>query len=465
MGTVISGPFAVGNLDLDTGFNVEPGDVISINCVGQIGVGYVFPSYRWVDGNGFNEPAGGGYPAVGLRRYSLVCRVAQAWYQGGTFATFTVTDAGNVVLACNDDNRADNDGLWWVWVTRTSPDVPVGDSPQLRVRGFEVVQVIQSANNAIPLVAGRSSVMRVYVEGATAGTDVGGTLAVSPSEGLPPTTGIAPMGTAKTLAPQAMIDRNRVDSSLNFPIPPVFAPSAALHVAVFVPGHENDPPNNGFTATASFLMSLDTNDHFEGQFLTPVLLDDERQALPRPTFAQYLISLQGSVTRYPIGDFGWAVLPPQEWNNPYDLTQQSEWEHLHLALQITHQAFLDESNLVTALVPRGAGYSAGGTGWPYQWPYPAVFVVSAALGPNDRWAQAAFAHEMGHTFGLNHAQCGGPANVDPRLPVVTEDPGWDVFVDHQLIPSGTAVLMGYCDFAKRWPSEVEYMSIYTAIRG
>lgn len=75
-------------------------------------------------------------------------------------------------------------------------------------------------------------------------------------------------------------------------------------------------------------------------------------------------------------------------------------------------------------------------------------------------ARATIAHELGHTFGLRHAPCGGAAGPDPNYPfpgALTGVWGMDTFGGNVLRrPTGTDI-MSYCD--NQWVSEYNYRRV------
>ena len=66
------------------------------------------------------------------------------------------------------------------------------------------------------------------------------------------------------------------------------------------------------------------------------------------------------------------------------------------------------------------------------------------------------AHELGHTFGLAHAPCGGALGVDPRYPYPDGSIGaWGYDArSGALVPPDTPELMGYC--GSRWISDYHF---------
>jgi hypothetical protein len=79
----------------------------------------------------------------------------------------------------------------------------------------------------------------------------------------------------------------------------------------------------------------------------------------------------------------------------------------------------------------------------------------AAVGRDD--TERALTHELGHTFNLLHAPCGGASNPDPNYPHPGAEIGvwgWDL-VFHRLVHPDTSLdIMSYCNPA--WVSDYSY---------
>jgi hypothetical protein len=104
---------------LDTGLLVQAGSTVNLLAAGTVKFGGDSGPGYTADGD--SGAADAGYPAPGLRRLSLVCRVGNAWHQGGVSATFTADDEGTLRLQANDFELANNTGSWTVTVLITRP--------------------------------------------------------------------------------------------------------------------------------------------------------------------------------------------------------------------------------------------------------------------------------------------------------------------------------------------------------
>ncbi len=111
-----------------TNIQVRSGAVVRVTATGQINFGQTSitigvsfgPGLCGPDGD--EGPAPTNFPAPGLRKYSLVCRVEgyNVWYQGGTDRTFQVGANGTLICQPNDDDMSDNSRGWLVYVYVTN---------------------------------------------------------------------------------------------------------------------------------------------------------------------------------------------------------------------------------------------------------------------------------------------------------------------------------------------------------
>jgi hypothetical protein len=116
------------------------------------------------------------------------------------------------------------------------PDIAAGQVPDLFVTGMEVTQSVQNLDNQMPLVAGRTTVVRVYVQ--TDGGSVGGvTGAMQVTSSAGPPVVVYPVN-GPIVADGDGSNRLDPDGTLNFLLPPAAtaatgAKPAQLHVFVY----------------------------------------------------------------------------------------------------------------------------------------------------------------------------------------------------------------------------------------
>lgn len=123
-----SGNQPPSNADVDTGIDVETGDVISITASGLIWAGYCFTGRNTADG--YANQAGPGYPLETGHEQALIGRVGNASYfelgsgPNGQFALGDHLNAdppGRLFLRTNDNNPGNGSGSFSVTVTIKRP--------------------------------------------------------------------------------------------------------------------------------------------------------------------------------------------------------------------------------------------------------------------------------------------------------------------------------------------------------
>ena len=341
--------------------------------------------------------------------------------------------------------------------------VTLDQTAGLAILGVEVTQAIQrfdwnnpAQNNSVPLIARKLTMVRVYVEsGVSNGFDWG----AGPNV-LPDITGtlsigfdLVPINPGQSIdaQPRAGVNRENLNHSLNF-ILPVDRSEGILQIDAWVnqSGHASDFYSGRSASTgASTEVSFEVKNRIK---LVLMLFRDRNLNLARPTRADYLACLQGARTRFPLPENGYRLYTPEGGPNKVtdaDLTTKSGWEDLLDDVDDIAWDHEDHNEIWTALVPNEPTYAWNGYGYegeePWYWfdDYPRI-ACQAQL-------PATFAHEMEHTEGVDHANCGSPDDVDPNIPTQTEDTGMDVAA-RSVIPSGTSELMTYCGGESRWIS-------------
>jgi IPT/TIG domain len=340
-------------------------------------------------------------------------------------------------------------------------------APVLKVARLEVVQTIQRSNNSVRLVAGKRTLVRVFVEsGLTGGFNTGAgpniqtgvtgrLIAFSASRGFGFDAG--PPLALLAAQPVGSVDRTVATHSLNFELPlAACSGQVRLDVRVAVTGHEQDV-GTGFVAIGTTDVTFIDQ---PTQGIEPMLVVDVVNGLAAPTLAQYNTALQQARTMYPIAETGFIVAPPMSVStgSGRNLTTLGGWSALVSMLQTL--PLVHGGAIRTAVVPRSLTYALNGMALPRIGAAMPAFAAQAGV-------PGTFAHEMGHTLGLQHAPCCTNFwdGQDGRLPRTTEDIGWDVPIN-TLIPAGSGEIMSYCGDrsrcagARRWPSIVTWDLIF-----
>lgn len=463
-------PVTVLSSMLRTGIIVRAGDTIRTIATGAInfggGVGGWFEPTLTADGDPVTAPPD--YPAPPLRKNSLICQIGGRWFQGGSNASFMSPFDGELILAPNDRYPADNRGGWNVTIVQDRPDVPTtGTRPALQISSMEFVQVTQNRAGEVPMIAGKRTMLRLYVSSGLGSTvDVGsGPGRLGPlSGGL---TVASSFGTARLVFTGGMAlspgtyRRDDATHSLQLELP-VGLLRGSVRVDVDLVARSPAPGEVGYRATASRTVTFVIPSRFET--VLPILLMNPVQGRLEPTFAQYMTVLRGATAVMPIAEGGPVVNPPLVISAaPADLRVGAWWNAL-LTLLATMIWFFPRTprNGIRTAVVNAPGGAWGGLGTSFPWGTfisRTDYLESGAPG----FAMETFAHEWCHAYGQLHANfCGAGWPYDDRLLATTQDPGCDV-ANRMIYPSSTSELMSYCG-SPRWPSVATYQTAVNALR-
>ncbi len=363
----------------------------------------------------------------------------------------------------HDDWLWDNDLGWTVTLIHTRSDPPPPPPtpktvPNLAVPLIETVQSIQSWNNSVPLIAGKRTVVRVYVDsGIRNGHDAGwgpnawlvtGSLElVDATDGSAVATRPQPtLGSVTVLArPAADIDRERLDHSLNFELPPeaIHRPSLRIQTTItdpVAPWHATQNSTVQFVPRAQ-------------QPVLPILINLETNAVGPPTMAEFTAALiDRALPRYPVAEDGFLIHPQFNWTTRNDLSDKGAWGGLLSQIQtikLLSSTPVDGIRCgVVSDTPGGWGYN--GLAHPRIWGSRVPGFIANVARPTT------FAHEMAHTFGVWHSNCKGTEELldSRKIPGRTDEIGFQTN-SGTIVGRGRPELMGYCD-GDRWPAVKTY---------
>jgi hypothetical protein len=453
-------------------FYYELGTRVRVSARGLIGTGVIgthgTPPSGWsaeVDAGWRDWPLRG----PGIRRYCLVGRIASEGYSLDleTFGAFRekvgdgrVTGMHRLVLGMLrpnfDSSDAAGDGAWTVLVEVFDPPRPprADMRPALSIANIEVAQSVQRSDNTIPLVAGKYTLLRAFVDSGLRGTDLGdgmdlqahvtGRLRISGPGAGPPLDLMPSPDLEMTARPPAQMRRDDLTHSLNFLLP-IERSSGVLtcDLSVFVRGHEDDV-TPGWRATATRSVSFLPG---RRRTIQPLLVAHAGHS-ERPTLAQFLALLAGTTRRFPVPENFFIVLPPRTLDLPGDVDLSraaGDWSRAIGRVK----SFQDGSPTIIAGIVYKPTPSTIGT---YGIQSSRSILISAHDGPG--WAQAfsqaeaehGMAHELAHLFGVLHANACVDHEIDPRLPIDgrTDEVGVDP-AHGRTIPRGVVETMTYCD--------------------
>ena len=355
--------------------------------------------------------------------------------------------------------------------------ITVAQQPRLEIRYVEVTQAIQRLDNTVRLAARRRTMLRVYIitnlnkfayDGSlsyAALTNLTGSVTIwRDSEQIavvPPMN--APFTGTGWMMPTA---RTALGSTLNFNLPwEMLNGPLRLEVRVWVA----DPKPKGLACHSGCTASQSLSLNFEptrGLSLVRILIKDDSRGRPAPSLGEWQAALNGARARFPVPEDGWdiRVLPGfEQISMDNDLGDDDGWDDMLEDLDdVAGDSSESWNHRWAGLLPaKQAGDSLANLGMARNetvdrpWPLSNDYLVFAALAGRPD----VFAHELGHTFNINHAGCADagnswPEDVDASLPAKIEDYGVDLFTLQTFQGGVSGDLMGYCDDFGLWPSIV-----------
>jgi hypothetical protein len=319
-------------------------------------------------------------------------------------------------------------------------------TPKLSVTRIEVVQAIQRIDNSVRLTANRRTAVRVFVDsGITDGFNFG--IGASLVEGIQASVYAENLDTGDMTycgicwTPNGIArpthNRDRLNDSLNFDVPlSACTGNVRFRATVLIPGSAGTPPIAFATGSvdASFTPK-------PTQELLPLLISDPTSTSPSPTMADFFQNLTGPITVHPFPENGFVINPPIPMTLFFTESLKIGLNWTSLILRISTMAFIFPNTPVggirSGVVPNDGAYPWGGMALPRIALTIPSFICQAGM-------PATCTHELAHTYGLQHVNCGGAGwPYDGGLPLTISDPGLNV-VGRTLLPAGTNETMTYC---------------------
>lgn len=322
----------------------------------------------------------------------------------------------------------------------------------LVITGIEVTQAIQDLDNTVPLVQGRKTLVRVYPQttGYTPVSDVRMELDVFRGQTLITTL------TTESFTVQGALARSNLDYSFNIDLPEnLLQGELTLRARVDAGNGVNELNENNnelFTSIAfNSVPPLNIT-------IVPISYTYAPTGVTCPAPASEDVYSDFVLRSYPLNSVNVSFHAPVNFVG--DLT--SDAEATRLLQQITDLKQMEgasASRVYYGIFPLTAGSSCpvgvGGKGW-----------IGQRVAIGHEGSGALMAHEIGHTFGLKHAPCGGSdSSVDPSFPYTEGsigEYGVDVFNMVLYPPTGpnyaTDIMSYRCQFI--WFSDYHYRKLF-----
>ncbi len=335
----------------------------------------------------------------------------------------------------------------------------------LTITGVEITQAIQKANNSIPLVANRNTVVRVFAEAPVSGPINNVVVRLTAVRGA------STIGTLNSAPITIPVDatRDSFNSTVNFELPSGWLTGNVSLTATIDPDNSIPEANEGNNTVTQ---AMNFNDVPDLQIrIVPINYTHTGPTAPGFYPAQSVDYISDWLMRaYPIDNVQITIRSP--YNFTGNLQDAFYWQNgatglldhmyeLKLAdgfpedTPVVYYAFVPISNGSTQWFNSGIA----GIGWiGYR---ESVGLNLMGYGTDVDATGKLAGHEIGHNMGRRHAPCGNPGGPDPSYPYAGASIG-EYGLD---IPNGvfwspaTAVdIMSYCEPA--WISDYTYIGLY-----
>ncbi len=333
----------------------------------------------------------------------------------------------------------------------------------LSVGAIDASQAVQTADNSVPLVAGRPVIARVTVNVQNSGEAVLGVTARlrGARNGVElPSSPLAPFNNGGSIVAPLTPNREDFGTTLNFQIPAEWTTGGPLVIWVEVnPNRSVAEGNFGDNRSADLTLNFVTVPTLEIMLVPIAYQPNGVGPIMRPDLTQNNQGLTNVQNIFPIADVRTTL------HNEYLFTGNlsgNGWVQLLNEITAVRNRELGGAArtskvLYYGVVPQaavaGQGSFTAGIGW-------VGGNLLTSLGLEAVFGVAA--HEIGHNLGLNHAPCGVAG--DPNYPFAdgrTGDVGVDVF-ERNLHSATDKDFMSYCQ--PIWVSAFHYSRMLQVLR-
>lgn len=326
-----------------------------------------------------------------------------------------------------------------------------GPTLNLRIAGVQLIQSTQRSDGAVPMIAGRDALLRVFVT-ASGGQQAQPQVRVRLFAGGAPVDSIT-VGAPASLVPAA-VDTASLATSWNVLIPGARVVSGMSLQAVVDPNDEvaeTNESDNLWPGSTPQGVTVQSVPAFNLRFvpvkqtangLTGSVSAANKDALAETTRRMHPLGVTNVTTRSTFTTSAPALVSDDA---------NGGWSQILSEIYALKTSDGFDGDYV-GIVP--TSYNSGIAGLGY------VGAPAAIAWDKSGSAPGVIAHELGHNFGRNHAPCGNPGGPDPNYPYVNASIGtWGLDLPALSLKSpGTFKdLMSYCN--PEWISDYNYLAV------
>jgi hypothetical protein len=334
----------------------------------------------------------------------------------------------------------------------------------LSIDGMYLTQATQSYTGGVPIVANRAGLLRVFVKASESNT-------ATPSVKVTTFQNGTAFKTYTISAPGASvpttIDEPTLSSSWNVQIPANEIVSGMSILAEVDPSNavtESSETDNKFPSSGTAqTLDVRTVKTMKITFI-PVTQGGGTGDISSANLSAYL---DFAKRVYPWADVDAVIASPITYATTLNgASYDAGWTTLLSEITNKHNAdgTAAADRYYYAVVK--PSYSSGGTGYGSIGAPNAIGVdvkFNGSVGPSTNYYSMTVAHELGHNFGRNHVNCGGPSNPDGSYPYTATTSigvtGWDPAYNLLRGKDSHTDFMSYCN--PLWISDYTYKAVMT----
>ncbi len=321
----------------------------------------------------------------------------------------------------------------------------------LSISSMEITQAVQDPSNSVPLVAGRSTMLRINAR-MSGGNQLNASTMISVTAS---NHGVALTGGPQTITASLQSASNADGSTVNMPLPPEWL-KGSYDLSITVDPHnviaEDDENNNTFVQHVRFTEVPPLN-----IMIVPIIythVDGHTYPAPnKDTISNWIMRM------YPVSKVNIS------WHTPYAFSGNMKDTAGFSQLLSEISAMKAHDNAPVSQVYYGLAPTQNG---PDSWFSGGIVGIGyigtrVAVGLDYANAGQTAAHEIGHNLGQYHAPCGSVSSSDANYPYPNASigkVGLDLSTGTVYTPDSNKDIMSYC--TPKWISDYTYKALYNS---